>query len=890
MCSLKITKLTFLSPVILSFALSACGGGGNGESTPTEPPQPTNISPTVNAGSDNIVDENSSVSLSGTATDSDGSIVSYLWTQTEGTDALLTDVDTDTLSFTTPNIIENETLSFTLTATDNDGATASDSVSVLVTRVNSAPLVSLGEDVIIDEYTEVSLVGVASDEDGNIASYSFSQTSGPTILSTSIASPSINFTPPESIEIQIYTFELTVTDNDGLTASDSIMVKVNKPPTVNVGEDIVVDSGVIVNLSGLANDIDGNIASYYWTQTSGPVVSISDSDSSMATFMAPTVTADEVLVFSLTVTDSDGKAVTDSLNVKVSKLPPGITGKITYDKIKFSGEGYYALSLDVENPVISPTRYIVVQLLDLDELVVAQTVTDSNGVYTFPLELSSNDSSFTIKALAKLEIDSQIDDGFNIIVTDQSTATNLEDQSVYSVSSDTINYTKGSITFDMHLTAGWDLNTVSFDPTKSEAQPFSILDTLLNTANYLINAGIEFNDSLDVLYVNWTRTENSSERDGGFYSPQENRIFLNGDLSKVTDFATGSAEPEKYPQIEEWNDETIAHEFGHFYMKKILGRDDTTGGSHRLWSSMTLSSAFSEGLANAISYGSRGEWTNARTPYDVIGEYGFDDLYEIAKDPENCHSEGITWDGRVMPESCYATSLFNEATNTLFMMSLIDNKAETNWTAELEDEIGMSGLHQALQKVVLSEASTSIYSLTNELKELFPDSVTEIDALGTKLNINFVDEWGSDQEVIASELVSKDKALPSEAYLPIHLNVQAGDSDKLCFNGGTFSLSDNRAGTFHLVKFTAAQDGMVTVKVPDATDTDSNTHTYRVSANYKGITAESSLLFPNGNLDELEFMAKDGQTYVIGVEGQAYANYQMEVDETVCTSVSITQQ
>ena len=76
--------------IILLCTLTACGGGGT-ETKPVDAPTPTpiqplaNVPPSVNAGEDQIANENVSVTLTGVATDSDGSITSYSWVQKEGT-------------------------------------------------------------------------------------------------------------------------------------------------------------------------------------------------------------------------------------------------------------------------------------------------------------------------------------------------------------------------------------------------------------------------------------------------------------------------------------------------------------------------------------------------------------------------------------------------------------------------------------------------------------------------------------------------------------------------------------------------------------------------------------------------------------------------------------
>ena len=109
--------------------LSGCGGGGA-----STPPTATNAPPNTDAGSAQSVGTGAAVTLTGTATDSDGSIASVLWVQTSGPVVALTGIATPTASFTAPelSIGESTTLEFQFSATDDGGLSASDSVQVTV--------------------------------------------------------------------------------------------------------------------------------------------------------------------------------------------------------------------------------------------------------------------------------------------------------------------------------------------------------------------------------------------------------------------------------------------------------------------------------------------------------------------------------------------------------------------------------------------------------------------------------------------------------------------------------------------------------------------------------------------------------------------------------------
>ncbi|MBJ88555.1 MAG: hypothetical protein CMO98_01730 [Woeseia sp.] len=122
--------------IILSLAISACGGGGSyGEpSSPPPAPPPAAAAPVANAGSDATVQELALVTLSGSATDANGDDISYSWVQTGGTSIELSNADTPTASFTAPDVTEGnpEVLTFELTASDPGNLSGTDEVEITV--------------------------------------------------------------------------------------------------------------------------------------------------------------------------------------------------------------------------------------------------------------------------------------------------------------------------------------------------------------------------------------------------------------------------------------------------------------------------------------------------------------------------------------------------------------------------------------------------------------------------------------------------------------------------------------------------------------------------------------------------------------------------------------
>jgi hypothetical protein len=119
------------------------------------------------------------------------------------------------------------------------------------------------------------------------------------------------------------TFQLTVTDSDGLQDTDTCIVNtswVNLAPTADAGVDQTVNQGVTVSLDGSGStDPEAIIAVYLWTQTAGPAVTLSDPSAAQPAFTTPDVgPGGGSLTFKVTVTDSGGLQASDTCNVNVT--------------------------------------------------------------------------------------------------------------------------------------------------------------------------------------------------------------------------------------------------------------------------------------------------------------------------------------------------------------------------------------------------------------------------------------------------------------------------------------------------------------------------------------------------------------------------------------------
>jgi hypothetical protein len=210
--------------LLLSLSLISCGGGGSSDEKKTPPPPASNQPPTAHAGEDKTVDEQNTVIISGSGTDSDGTISSYTWTQTSGESVILSNSSTDTLTFDSPITTTEIALIFELKVTDDDGATASDSIDIKVSPVNLVPVVDAGEDVTVKELVDVALSSTSIDDDGEITTYLWEQISGELVDLFDTDKATANFKAPiTDTDIELI-FLITVTDNEGAEQSDTISI------------------------------------------------------------------------------------------------------------------------------------------------------------------------------------------------------------------------------------------------------------------------------------------------------------------------------------------------------------------------------------------------------------------------------------------------------------------------------------------------------------------------------------------------------------------------------------------------------------------------------------------------------------------------------------------
>lgn len=366
----------------------------------------TDKPPIANAGTDQSINlPTRQVTVDGSASyDPDGSIVSYNWQQVAGpTSATIT---TPNATTTTITGLDTGAYVFQLTVTDNQGSVATGIVNITVGTKgynDIPPVANAGPDTTIYlPLDSIQLNASASyDPDGTISQYSWLKVAGPAqykISNASIINPTIS-----GLFAGTYQFELTVTDNAGISTKDTVFITVTAttpiPPVAEAGPDITLSiptDSTTLNGSG-SFDKTSSPLTYSWRKVSGPG-QYAFNDSTLVSPLVRHLTGG-VYIFELTVTDSSGLTGLDSVTVTVKPhLPPiaaagpghSISLVLPASSVQLDGSG----SSDPDGTIVSYRWSEVsgpVVFSISDSTAIKPTISNlAKGVYVVALKVTDN--------------------------------------------------------------------------------------------------------------------------------------------------------------------------------------------------------------------------------------------------------------------------------------------------------------------------------------------------------------------------------------------------------------------------------------------------------------------------------------------------------------------
>jgi len=289
--------------------------------------------PIAKVGVDQTVNAGTVVTLDGSASsDPSGNPLTYTWTQVAGPSVVLNLGDPIHPTFTAPSVpLGGATLTFQLSVNTGSQTSVPLTTNVTVKYVNHPPIANAGPNQTVGAGATVTLDSSASyDSDGDVLSYQWTQTGGPTVTLSNATAIKPTFTaPPVPSGSVALTFTLTVGDGSlSSTAPVAITIEhVNHLPVANAGPNQTINDSKSVTLDGSASsDPDGDPLTYAWTQQSGIPVTLSNPGAAKPTFTAPIVSTNgDTLAFQLTVTDSGQLFSTATTKVTVVHQSPVCT-------------------------------------------------------------------------------------------------------------------------------------------------------------------------------------------------------------------------------------------------------------------------------------------------------------------------------------------------------------------------------------------------------------------------------------------------------------------------------------------------------------------------------------------------------------------------------------
>ena len=266
---------------------------------------PVNDAPVADAGGLYFADEGTQITFDASASfDIDGDDLQFRWDfDSDGnwdtglsTDSSATHTWYDDYSGTVTVEVTDGELSVTDTAT--------------VTIYNVAPSIDAGADETINEGETVIFSPTVTDPGSDAFTYEWTYGDG---------SPVSDIPSHQYTDDGVYTVTLTVRDDDGGEAIDTLTVTVNNvAPTVNAGSDETADEGELITLSGSFTDPGSDTFTYEWH--------FGDGSLPVSGTLTPTHAYEDNGVYTvlLTVTDDDGGVGTDTLTVTVNNVAPTV--------------------------------------------------------------------------------------------------------------------------------------------------------------------------------------------------------------------------------------------------------------------------------------------------------------------------------------------------------------------------------------------------------------------------------------------------------------------------------------------------------------------------------------------------------------------------------------
>lgn len=360
--NLTSPKHTYTDNGSFTVALRVKDTGSNVSSVSTAAVTISNVPPTPSAGGPYTVDEGSSLSYAGSATDPGNDTLTYEWDFDYDNSTFTVDASGDDLTAPSNTYLNDANKTVALRVRDDDGGVSS-IVTASVTVSNVPPTANAGTSYTEDEGSSITFSGTATDPGNETLTYEwdFTYSGGSFNVDDSgsgLTTPSHTYTADGD-----FTVALRVRDDDSVsniaTASVSIT---NVLPTVNAGGPYSGNLGGPVTFAGTATDPGGEALTYEWDfeydgNTFNTVGATTDEGVSL-TAPSYTYTGGGSYTVALRVSDDDGTSaiVTSTVTIGGATATPTPAPTATPVSGGGGGGGGGGGLVKTKTPTPKPTR------------------------------------------------------------------------------------------------------------------------------------------------------------------------------------------------------------------------------------------------------------------------------------------------------------------------------------------------------------------------------------------------------------------------------------------------------------------------------------------------------------------------------------------------------
>ncbi|XP_026472813.1 dyslexia-associated protein KIAA0319-like protein [Ctenocephalides felis] len=283
--------------------------------------------PSAIAGEDVIIYlPHNNLTLNGNLSTDDREIVTWQWTKASSDQSKAVDMQDTRTPYLKLSNLEEGMYTFVLKVTDSSDQSSEAEVHVFVKPPsNKPPEANAGNDqsVILPQTWSV-LNGTLSKDDDKIVRYEWSQVSGPS--NSIILKNNESLANATSLTIGTYIMQLTVTDNSGNKASDTMTVTVlqtqNSRPVANAGGDqsLTLPLNYLI-LNGSNSHDDLKITNWTWSRDGASLAAGRILEGMNSSILKLTDLVAGRYVFKLKVTDAQGLSSEDAVSVIIHPDP-----------------------------------------------------------------------------------------------------------------------------------------------------------------------------------------------------------------------------------------------------------------------------------------------------------------------------------------------------------------------------------------------------------------------------------------------------------------------------------------------------------------------------------------------------------------------------------------